>query len=151
MASTMHRSVFGRPFVKRFALRYWSVVCLSVCLSVLSVCEVRALWPNGWTDQNETWHAGRTRPWPPCVSCGPSSPPLKGHNPQFSAHTCCGQMAAWIKISLGMEVGLGPGDFVLDGDPVPFPQKGAPSPIFGPFLLWPNGCMHQNATWCGSS
>jgi len=22
-----------------------------------------------------------------------------------------------------------------------------PSPIFGPFLLWPNGCMHQNATW----
>jgi len=52
-------------------------------------------------------------------------------------------------MSLGMEVGLGPGDFVLDGDPVPFPQKGAepPSPIFGPFLLWPNGCMHQNATW----
>jgi len=52
-------------------------------------------------------------------------------------------------MSLGMEVGLGPGDFVLDGDPVPFPQKGAepPSPIFRPFLLWPNGCMHQNATW----
>ena len=33
-------SVFGRPFVKRFALCYWTVVCLS-CLSVcpvLSVC-----------------------------------------------------------------------------------------------------------------
>ena len=29
--------VFGRPFVKRFALCYRSVV-LSVCLSVLSVC-----------------------------------------------------------------------------------------------------------------
>ena len=26
---------------------------------------------------------------------------------------------------LGMEVGLGPGDFVLDGDPPPHPQKGA--------------------------
>jgi len=26
-------------------------------------------------------------------------------------------MAAWIKMSLGMEVGLGPGDFVLDGGP----------------------------------
>ena len=26
---------------------------------------------------------------------------------------------------------------------------GAPSPIFGPFLLWPNGCMDQNATWYG--
>ena len=27
---------------------------------------------------------------------------------------------------LGMDVGLGPGDFVLDGDPVPLPKKGAP-------------------------
>ena len=33
-------------------------------------------------------------------------------------------MAAWIKMPLGMEVGLGPGDFVLDGDPAPPPQKG---------------------------
>ena len=31
--------VFGRPFVKRFALCYWTVVCLS-CLSVLSVTLV---------------------------------------------------------------------------------------------------------------
>jgi len=29
-------------------------------------------------------------------------------------HICCGQMAAWINMPLGMEVGLGPGDFVLD-------------------------------------
>jgi len=29
---------------------------------VLSVCNVRALWPNGWTAQDETWHAGRPRP-----------------------------------------------------------------------------------------
>ena len=31
------------------------------------------------------------------------------------------------------------------------PQKGgrAPSPIFGPFLLWPNGWMDQNGTWHG--
>jgi len=33
-------------------------------------------------------------------------------------------MAAWIKMPLGMEVGLGPSDFVLDGDPAPPPQKG---------------------------
>ena len=26
------------------------------CLSVCPVCDVRALWPNGWTDQDETWH-----------------------------------------------------------------------------------------------
>ena len=31
-------------------------------------------------------------------------------------------------MSLGMEVGLGPGDFVLDGDPAPPPQKGAEPP-----------------------
>jgi len=40
-------------------------------------------------------------------------PSPKGARPQFSAHICCGQMASWIKMPLGMEVGLGPGDFVL--------------------------------------
>jgi len=44
-------------------------------------------------------------------------PPLEGHSPQFSAHVRCGQMAGWIKMPLETEVGLGPGDFVLDGDP----------------------------------
>ena len=72
-------------------------------------------------------------------------------SPKFSAHVYCGQTAGWMKLFLGMEVSLSPGDFVLDGDPFPFPQKGAepPSLIFGPFLLWPNGSMHQNATWYG--
>ena len=52
-------------------------------------------------------------------------------------------MAGWVKIPLGMEVGLGPGDVVFDGDPAP-PEKGtAPDPIFDPCLLWPNGCMRQ--------
>jgi len=52
---------------------------------------------------------------------GDPAPPLpKGHTPtQFSAHICCGQMAAWINMPLGMEPGLSPGDFVLDGDPAP--------------------------------
>ena len=81
--------VFGRPFVKRFALCYRSVV-LSVCLSCLyvlsvclSVCNVGALWPNGWMDQDETWHAGGPRPWPHCVGWGPSFPSPKGHTPNF--------------------------------------------------------------------
>jgi len=42
---------------------------------------------------------------------------------------------------------------VLNGDPVPFPKRGGAaepsSPIFGPFLFWPNGWMNQNATWYG--
>ena len=29
---------------------------------------------------------------------------------------------------LGMDVGLSAGDFVLDGDPVPLPKKGAEPP-----------------------
>ena len=83
----------------------------------------------------------------------PAPPPQKGQSPpKFSTHVYCGQTAGWMKLVLGTEVGLIPGDFVLDGDPVRFPQKGAdsPFPIFGPFLLWPNGCMHQNATWYGA-
>jgi len=45
-------------------------------------------------------------------------------------------------MSLGMEIGLGPRDFVLDGDPAPLPKEEAEPPtIFGPCLLWSNGWM----------
>jgi len=50
---------------------------------------------------------------------------------------------------LGMVVGLGPGHIALDGDAAPLPKKEAQPPIFGPCLLWPNGWMHQDATWYG--
>jgi len=57
-------------------------------------------------------------------------------------------MAAWIKMSLGMEQGLGPGDFVLNGDPaLPSPKGGRSPQISGPCLLWPNSCMDQDASW----
>jgi len=48
---------------------------------------------------------------------------------------------------LGMEVGLGPGHIVPDGDPARPPQKGGTAPFSGPCLLWPNGWMDQDATW----
>jgi len=51
--------------------------------------------------------------------------------------------------SLGMEVGLGPGDIVLDGDQAPLLKNGAQPPIFGSRLLWPNGWMDQDATLIG--
>jgi len=44
-----------------------------------------------------------------------------------------------------MEVGLGPGHIVLEGDPAQLPKKGAQPPIFGPYRLWPNGWMDQDA------
>ena len=129
-------------------LSFWATVCKTVrpmlpvrCLSC-PVCDVCALWPNGWMDQDETWLAGRPRPWPHCVRWGLSSPsPKGGRAPQFPAHICCGQMAGWIKMPLDMEEGLSPGNFVLHGDPAPLPKKGAEplSPIFSPCPLWPNG------------
>jgi len=128
--------IFGRPFVKRFALCYRTVV-LSVCLSVLSV-TLMYCGQNGWMDRDETWHAGRPRPWSHCFTWGPSSLSHRGHSPQFSAHIGCGQMAGWIKMPLGMEVGLGPGDFVLHGQHCvrwgpSFPQKkGTLPPNFWP-------------------
>ena len=159
-----------------------SYCCPVLCvLSVLSVYDVRALWPNSWTDQDETWHAGRPaghivldgdpappkgaqspifgryllrpngcmdhdatwyggRPWPRwlCVRFGPSPLSKKGAEPppsKFSADVYCGQTAGWIKITLGMEVGLCPGDFLLGGNPAPLRKKAAASllnfrPIF---------------------
>jgi len=61
--------------------------------------------------------------------------------PQFSANVYCGQKAGWIKMSVGTEVGLGPGHIVFDEDP--FPQ------FLGPCLLWPYGWMDQDTTWYG--
>jgi len=82
--------IFGRPFVKGKRVRpmLWDR-CLSVCpvLFVCPVCNVGVLWPNGWTDQDETWHAG-----------------------------------------------IGPSHIVLDGDPVPPPQRGT-APNFRPISV----------------
>jgi len=54
-------------------------------------------------DQDGTWHGGWPRSRPHCARWGTSFPP----------------------------------------------QKEAVPPVFGPCLLWPNGCMHQNTTWYG--
>jgi len=74
-------TLFGRPFVKRFALSYRTVACLSLCLSC-PVCDVRV----------------------------------------------CGQTVGWIKMKLGVQVGLRPSHIVLYGDPAPPPRKWAQQP-----------------------
>jgi len=39
-------------------------------------------------------------------------------------------MAVWMKLILGMVIGLSPGEFVLDGNPAPSPKRGTtPSQI----------------------
>ena len=58
-------------------------------------------------------------------------PQKKGTAPtQFLPHVYCGQTAEWIKMPVGTEVNLSPGDVVLDGVAAP-PVRGAqPHPQF---------------------
>ena len=102
--------IFGRPFVKRFAQCYQSVVCLSVCLSVLSETLVYCGQTVRWIKVKVRVQVGLV-PVHIVLDVDPASPPPKGQILQFPAYICCGQMAGWIKMPLGMEVGLGPGDF----------------------------------------
>jgi len=66
--------IFGRPFVKRFALCMYR----TVVLSCLSVCDVGVLWPNGWTDQDETWHAVGLGPGHIVLDGNPAPLPKRG-------------------------------------------------------------------------
>ena len=95
--------------------------------------------------QYATWYEDRPRPRPHCVTWEPSPLQKKDTAPNFPAHFCCDQTVGWIKMPLGTEVGLGPGHFVLDGDPAP--AKGYSPPIFGPCLLWPTSWVDQDTTW----
>jgi len=83
-----------------------------------------------------TENGGMPQPRRHCLRWGHSSPsPKRGqsHSPQFSAHVCCGQMAGWIKMALGVEVGLGSDHIAVDGDSAPLPKKGQ-SPQFSAHL-----------------
>ena len=52
----------------------------------------------------------------------PAALPKKEAEPPIWAHVYCGQTAAWIKMPLGTELGLGLcGDIVLDGAQLPLP------------------------------
>jgi len=74
---------------------FWATVCKTVrpmlsdrCLSVLSLLSGLSvtsdvLWPNGWTDQDETWHANRPRPCPHRVRWESSSASPKGVQPSI--------------------------------------------------------------------
>jgi len=71
----------------RFLVTYWATVCKTVrsmlsdrCLSC-PVCDVGVLWPNGWMDQDETWHAGRPRSGHIVLYGDPASPSLRGTVP----------------------------------------------------------------------
>ena len=116
----------GEPFYKRTPKNGspYAVRPLSVCLSCLSVCDVRVLWPNGWTDQDETWHAGRPRPWPHCVRWGPSSPFQRGPQPPPPNFRPISVVAKWLNGSRCHLVWRKDSvQILLDGDPAPLPKK----------------------------
>jgi len=78
---------------------------------------------------------------------GTNSHPRRGTAPhQFSAHVCCSQTAGRMKMLLGIDVGLDPGDILLDGDTA-LSKRGTAPPLFGPCLLWPNAWMDQGVSW----
>jgi len=80
------------------------------------------LWLNCWMDQDAIWYGGRPPPRPLCLRWHLAPVENAHSSPHFSAHVYRGQTAGCIRIPLGTEIGLGPGDVVLDGDPVP-PRK----------------------------
>jgi len=53
----------------------------------------------------------------------------------------CGQTVGWIKMKLGMQVGLAPGHIVLDCDPAP-PSQRDKAPQFSAHI-----CCDQMAGW----
>jgi len=63
-----------------------------------------------------------------CARWEPSSPPQR----RGQSRLYCGQTAGCIKMLLGMKLGLSPGEFVLDGDPAPYPKRGGDPPNFRP-------------------
>jgi len=110
--------------------------CLSCPVSL--VCNVGVLWTNGWTDQDETWHASKPRPWPHCVRLGPSSLPKKGGE---APSPIFGPCPLWPNCRMdqdGTWHGGGPNWCRLHSarwGPSSLPQKGTEPPNFCPISI----------------
>jgi len=79
----------------------------------------------------------------------PALPPLNWHSPQFLVHVRRGQMAGWTKMPTWYGGRPWPRRLCEMGTQLPAEKKcPAPHPIFGPCLLWPNGWMDEDTSWC---
>ena len=117
---------------------FWATVCKTVhpmlsdrCLSVQSVTLVYCGQTVGWIKMKLGTEIG-LGPGHIIKDGDCSSSPQKGHSPQFSVHVCCGQTAGSIKMPLCTEVDVGPGVAYR-------------TPTILAHVLWPNGCMDQDA------
>jgi len=94
------------------------------------------LWPNGWMDQDGTWHGDGPLSRPHCARSGPSSSsPKRGQSPQFSARIYCGD--GWIDQDGTWYGGMPrPRRHCIDGDPVVAPpRKGEHPRNFRPMCI----------------
>jgi len=122
----------GRPQPKGLCVR-WGPSPLPKTGEEPPIFGTCLLRPNVCMDQDGTWH--RCGPWsrPHCARWGPSSSPRKGAEPQFSAPFIVAKRLDASRCHL-VEVGLSPGDFVLDGDSAPSPKRVEP-PNFRPTTI----------------
>jgi len=58
----------------------------------------------------------------------------------------CGHTAGWMKMPIGMEVCLGSGHILLDGDLAPH-RKGHSSPHFSAHVYWGQTVAHLSHCW----
>jgi len=127
------------------------------------------LWPNGWVHQDATWYGGRPRPTLHCVQCGPRYLQKKGTPTRACVNACTSTTGNGLADTVACRPRpASHPHFRMDQDgtwhgdrPWSSPhcarwghssptQKGAKPPsVFGSSLLWPNGWMHQYATWYG--
>jgi len=105
----------GRPWPGPYCVRAGPSPQKGAQLRLFGPCQ---LWPNSCMDEDATWYGAR--PWPRrhCNRWGTSSL-LKGTEPPLFGRCLCAQTAGWIKMPLGMKVGLGPSHIVLDRGTAP--------------------------------
>ena len=99
----------GRPQPRRLCVRWRLSPPLPKGAEppIFGPCLLR---PNVSMHQDATWYGGRPQPRRLCVRWRPSPLSQGGDEApsQFLAHVYCGQTAGWIKMAVGVEVGLGP-------------------------------------------
>jgi len=108
-------------------------------------------WPNGWMDQDGTWHGG--------IGLGPvhivldgdtTAFPQKGAEPPIFGPSLL-WLNGWMHQDATWYGGMPqPIRFCVRWGPSPYPKVAEPHPIFGPRLLWPNGWMDEDAALYGS-
>ena len=88
-------------------------------------------------DEAGTWHRGRPQPRRLCFRGDLVPLPQKGAEPLPNFRPISIVANGWMHqdAMLGMELGLDPGEFVLDFDPVAPPQEGGRPPNFRPMFI----------------